>query len=86
MDKVKLKQKFKKIYPKQARLLAIQLDGFSHSVILDSGKGTEIRFDRFSHCMPEGDWSSQAAAFFSDIPNAIYQSNAQEIVFVQPGK
>jgi len=85
MNKTKLKVKFKNIYPKGTRLLAVQLDGFSHRVVFDTGKGSSIQFDSFSHCMPEGNWSKKATTFFSDIPNYTYQNNSKEIIFIHPG-
>lgn len=81
-----LKKRFKETYPKPARLLAVQLDGFSHRVVYDTGKRSIIQFDYFSHCMPEGNWSSRAASFFRDISNAGYQNNAREIIFLTPAQ
>lgn len=84
VTKSMLKRRFAKLYPAPSRLLAIQLDGFTHSIIYDQGKDSSIRRDSFSHCMPEGSWSAKAAIFFHDIGNAGYQNNAQEIIFVLP--
>ena len=85
-NKKYLKDRFKKLYPKK-RLLAVQLDGFSHSVIFDSGnKQSAVIRDSFSHCMPEGRWSAAASAFFSDIGNSGYQNNAREVIFLLPNE
>ena len=86
MNKKTLKEKFKSIYGKKFRLLAVQLDGFSHRLVFDSGKNSNIIFHEFSHCMPEGNWSNEAKNFFADIPNYQYQNNAKEIIFVNPEK
>lgn len=85
MNKKTLKANFKKIYPAGSRLLAVQLDGFTHGVVYDAGtRESKVTIDRFSHCMPEGGWSANASAFFKDIGNAGYQNNAQEFIFVLP--
>lgn len=85
MTKTQLKTRFKKLYPKK-RLLAVQLDGFTHAVVYDDGtKESAVRRDSFSHCMPEGNWSAPARAFFAGIGNAGYQNNAREVIFILPG-
>ncbi len=85
MNKIQLKKRFAKLYPKK-RLLAVQLDGFSHAVIYDSGnKQSAVVRDSFSHCMPEGRWSAAASAFFAGIGNAAYQNNVREIIYILPG-
>lgn len=82
--KTYLKKRFKRYYPKK-RLLAVQLDGFSHAVVYDDGtKTSAVKKDIFSHCMPEGKFSIAASAFFAGIGNAGYQNNAREIIFVLP--
>ena len=85
-NKADFQKKFIEVYPKGCRLLAVQLDGFSHAVVFDKGKGSEISFDRFSECMPEGNWSSNAMRFFKGIGHAQFQNNAQELIFVLPKK
>lgn len=86
MTKTELNKKFKALYPGK-RLLSVQLDGFSHRVVFDNGKrASKVTFDYFSHCMPEGGWSAQASKFFKNIPNSIYQNNAQEYIFVLPNE
>ena len=86
MTKPEMLKKFRALYPKK-RLLSVQLDGFTHRVIFDGGnRASEVKFDYFSNCMPEGNWSTQASEFFKDIPNYIYQNNAQEYIFVLPSE
>ena len=83
--KARLQARFKKVYPKGLRLLAVQLDGFTHSVIFDRGsRQSAVVRDSFSHCMPEGNWSKESKEFFKDIPNYIYQNDAQEYIFILP--
>ena len=84
MDKNRLKTRFKRFYPGK-RLLAVQLDGFSHAVIFDGGsRDSAVQRDTFSHCMPEGRWSDAATGFFAEIPNHSYQNAAREIVYIAP--
>ncbi len=82
--KARLKKLFKKAYPKN-RLLAIQLNGFSHKVFFDEGtKESQVKCDEWSGCMPEGGWSSRASTLFAGIGHSGYQNNAQEIVYLNP--
>lgn len=85
MNKTKLKRRFKELYPKGSRLLAIQLNGFSHKAFYDAGtRESAVKCDEFSHCMPEGNWSGRVAELFKDISNAQYQGNAVELLYVLP--
>ena len=82
--KAKLKKVFKKAYPTK-RLLAIQLNGFSHKVFYDAGtKESPVKCDEFSGCMPEGNWSCGASQLFAGVGHNQYQCNAQEIVYTLP--
>jgi len=82
--KKELKALFKKIYPGR-RLLAVQLNGFTHRVIFDGGKKADpVEAESFSHCMPEGPWPATAQRFFAGIGHSLYQNNAQEILFIAP--
>jgi hypothetical protein len=79
-----LKQRFKKLYPGR-RLLAVQLDGFSHRVVFDGGSAADpVTRESFSGCMPEGRWSAAAASLFAGIGHNQYQNNPQEIIFLLP--
>lgn len=86
MTKAEAKKRFKEIYKNGERILAVQLDGFSHAVVYDTGKNSVVKFDRFSGCMPEGNWSINATKFFDGVGHSSYQNNAQEIVFIEPSK
>ena len=77
-----LKARFNEVY-KNKRLLAIHLNGFSHSVIFDAGtKETEIETETFSAYAPEQSWSKKAEHMFKDVPHHPYQNNAKEILFI----
>ena len=81
-----LQTKFNEVY-KDKRLLAVHLNGFSHSVIFDNGtKKSEIEAESFSSYAPEQSWSEKAKQMFKDIPHHSYQNNAKEIVFVDRDK
>ena len=89
---------FSKRFPGH-RLLALQLDGFSHAVVYDDGTATSHpTFVHVSFCMsedeemcyaPESKREIQKAArdFLIDIHrsgHSAYQGNAVEITFVEP--
>ena len=83
--KTMLKKRFKASFPKGSRLLAIHLNGFSHSVIYDNGhKADKILQEEFSGCMPEGSWGSGASSLFAGIGHSQYQNNPVELLYVTP--
>jgi uncharacterized protein (UPF0276 family) len=83
---VLLKTRFDKLYPGK-RLLAIHLNGFSHSLFFDNGSAdNEILIDRYSACMPEGSWSYEATILFAGVGHINYQNAPLEIVFVERDK
>lgn len=78
------------------RLLAVQLDGFSHTIFYDEKsprakvvKG-EVNTMRYSGCMSMGEAQSygmnepNVCKFFAGFANYQYQENPIEIVFVMP--
>ena len=83
------KERFEKLYPGQ-RLCCIQLDGFSHHVYFDGGKGSDRsthRMYEYVPCAPEIPLDDpNLPQLFKDVPNYIYQNNAMEIIYVQPGR
>lgn len=84
--KTKLQKRFNKIYTGK-RLLAVQLNGFSHKIVFDSGsKDSEVIFNEFSGCMPEGNWSGKSIEFFKDIGHSQYQGNPTEYIYCLPNK
>ena len=79
------KERFEQIYGKELRLLAIQLDGFSHRVIYDEGtKQSKIQSDEYSHYAPEIKFPSKAARLFENYGHIQFQNNAQELLYVRP--
>lgn len=89
------KQRFEKIY-KGHRLLAIQLDGFTHRVIYDELEGNanpvkgKCHADTYSSCMSNEEARSygmnneKVCELFAGYGNSAYQNNAQEIIYVMP--
>ena len=94
-DKQIFKQRFEENY-KGKRLLAIQLNGFTHTVFYDNKKKGEkvekenISIDRYSGCMGQteangyGMNNTAVSKLFEGYPNYAYQNNAKEIVYVKP--
>lgn len=85
--KNELKEKFNKIYGEGFRLLAIHLDGFSHSVFYDEGNAeSKVQIERFSACAPEIAWDERAQKLLENVPHHVYQGNAQELLYVHPNE
>ena len=99
MNRTEMKKEFKerwnKLFPNK-RLLAVQLNGFTHSIFYDEKsprakvvKG-ECKQLVYSDCMSMGEARSygmneeNVVAFFKGYPNCQYQGNAIEIVYVMP--
>ena len=84
-DKEILKSRFELGHPGK-RLLAIQLNGFNHTVFCDSGNAaSKVEVYRFSNYAPESDSLIPLAGMFDGYPNGAYQGNAVELVYVKPG-
>lgn len=99
MTKAEIKKEFKerwnRLFPGK-RLLAVQLNGFTHSIFYDEKsprakvvKG-ECKQLVYSGCMSNGEAKSygmnedNVVEFFKGYPNYQYQNNAIEIVYVMP--
>jgi hypothetical protein len=83
-DKQILKERFEAAYPGK-RLLAIQLNGFNHTIFFDGGKPSdEIEIERYSNFAPEIGELKPLGAIFEGYPNGNYQGNAEEILYVGP--
>jgi hypothetical protein len=83
-EKELLKSRFEKLNPGK-RLLAIQLNGFNHSVFYDSGNSnSEIEISRYSNYAPEIKELNPLGEMFDGYPNMQYQNNAKEIIYVKP--
>ena len=75
---------FKKIFPRK-RLLAVKLDGFSHTVWFDGGNAeTRVDYEKFSGCMPEGNWSAKSQLLLGRYPHHCYQCNPYWYVWIKP--
>jgi hypothetical protein len=94
-NKQTFKTRFKELFP-ELRLLAIQLNGFTHSAIVDSGNADSV-IKRLSYSNYLGNMEKQAMgipfdidgklkSLFSGYANYSYQNNAVEIVYITPDK
>lgn len=83
-----LKERFEKLYPGK-RLCCIQLDGFSHHVYFDDGKGSDRSTHRMYEYTPYAPELSlddpNLPKLFEGVSNCSFQNNAMEIVYVEPG-
>ena len=95
LNKIKkeLKERFESLEMfKNKRLLAIQLNGFNHSVFYDSGKtDSQVEIKRYSGYASQGidngfDDNNKLKDLFIGLPNYAFQNNAKEIVFISPNK
>jgi hypothetical protein len=79
-----LEERFHEVY-KNKRLLAVQLNGFSHSVFYDNGDGEDnIMVDRVSFYAPEIDFGSKSKKLFDGFGHGVYQNNPKEYVWITP--
>lgn len=83
-------ERFNQMYPGR-RLLAIHLDGFTHTVIFDGGtKDSVIRSELYSSFVgkEEASWygmnNERTVVMFEGFGNSSYQNNPEEIVYVNP--
>jgi len=84
MDTQVFESNFKTIFPKK-RLLAVKLDGFTHSVWFDGGNAeTAVEQEVFSGCMPEGKWSANAQLLLGKYPHHRYQCDPYRYVWIKP--
>lgn len=83
--KQELENRFKKLFEPNARLLAIHLDGFSHTVFYDFGKKEDnIEIKHYSQYT--SDFNDKLSKLFNGIPHYIYQGNPLEIIYVYPNE
>lgn len=80
-----LEARFNEIFKGNERLLAIQLNGFSHSVIYDFGEKTsQIIKDEFSHYTDGA--THKLYKIFDDVSHYQYQNNAKELIYIEPNE
>jgi hypothetical protein len=90
-NKQTFKTRFKELFP-ELRLLAIQLNGFSHKAYFDNGnKQSGIQSYEFSNYLSVSEIDNHSTndkfkSLFSGYANFSYQNNAVEIVYITPDK
>ena len=88
-----LKERFERLY-KGKRLLAIQLDGFTHRVIFDNGsKDSKIEQETYSAYLGSYDSydrtntnTDKVKCLFIGYPNYSYQNHAEELCYIAPNE
>lgn len=94
-----MKKEFEKLFYELFdgyRLLAIQLNGFSHSAIVDKGNSSS-RIERWEYTNYMGNAEKKAygtdmnrdeklSILFSGFNHLSYQHNAKEIVYINPNE
>jgi hypothetical protein len=94
-NKELFQQRFNELFP-ESRLLAIQLNGFTHKIFFDNGNSNnEISRLTFSNYlgnlekMNMGisiDIDNKLKTLFAGFSNLSYQNNATEIVYILPNE
>ena len=83
--KNKLLKRFKKAFCPSYRLLAVHLNGFSHSVFFDKGnKKSDVSRLEFSGCAPEISFDPRVKELFEGVPHYCYQGAPEEIIYILP--
>lgn len=82
--KAELKRRFKEVYGKEHRLLAIHLNGFTHSIIYDSGTADSIIHQDEYSAYTSFENDEKTRKVLSDIPHYCYKHNATELCYVLP--
>lgn len=77
-----IQQRFNEVFGDKYRLLAVHLDGFSHSIIYD--EGTKDSPIQSKHSSVYTNIDDQAFEVLGQIPHYQYQNNAQEILYITP--
>lgn len=79
-------QRFKEQFPNK-RLLAIRLDGFSHTLFYDNpdqhSDGTEEDYELLRHTTAPEQNTQEANKFFADVPHYVYQNNPWYHIWVR---
>lgn len=81
-----LENRFKKLFEPNARLLAIHLNGFSHTVFYDFGKKEDnIESKHYSqYTSYTSTFNDKLSKLFDGIPHYIYQGNPLELIYIYP--
>lgn len=85
--KQKFQQRFQQLYPNK-RLLAVQLNGFNHTIFADDGTGQgQVEVIKHNPNMPEAkQLTPESEKFFEGYPTYNYQGNPKEILYVAPNQ
>ena len=87
--KTKLAERFKAQYPDK-RLLAVQLNGFSHKAFYDNGNKDSaievLEFSGYADSIVDTGFENndKLRPIFDGIPHYEYKHNATEIVYINP--
>lgn len=91
MKKNEILKVFNENYKEQGlRLLAVQLNGFSHKLFFDRGSWTDsIEVAEYSGCVSSAERSTFrnhtiAEAVLSNIPHYCYQGAPEELIYIAP--
>jgi hypothetical protein len=87
--KIALKKDFKAMYGDNTRLLAVQLDGFSHAVVYDSGGASSpVIIERYSPHLSSfertGQYTQNAEKLLNQFSTYQYKHNPKEIIYTMP--
>lgn len=83
--KQELENRFKELFEPEARLLAIHLNGFSHSVFYDFGKKDDIiEIKHYSHYTSISDFDDKLSKLFDGIPHYTFKGNPLELTYIYP--
>lgn len=83
-NRQELQARFKELYPKK-RLLAIQLNGFNHTVFFDNGKATDsIEVERYSPYTVMDKQTQNTEKLFLGFSCYVYKGNPIEYVYKKP--
>lgn len=84
-----LETRFTKLFPNK-RLLAVQLNGFSHTVFYDDGNSKdnyEVGYKTVASEQRDPITNTpELYELFDGFPNYAYQRNAEEIIWVMPSE
>lgn len=83
-NRQELQARFKELYPKK-RLLAIQLNGFNHTVFFDNGSRTSpIEIERYSPYTVMDGQTQNTEKLFLGFSCYAYKGNPIEYVYKKP--
>jgi hypothetical protein len=82
--KKEIKERFKNLYPGK-RLLAVQLNGFTHKVFYDGGSSDEqITIEDYSPWTTTSRQTKESELLLASFSTYTYKNNPKEIIFLTP--